>query len=384
MTSSRRTAGSPATLLIIADPGLPTRRLRRIQDDLVRRLETTTPGGVRLLTRTGTVRVRPDDTIDLGVAADLAPDEHTVDATILLTEMPRHAGGHPLVAETFADQRVAVISCPTLGVLFPRRRLVRAVLACAARLLEAEEDRGADGAEDAAPRTDAETGRGSQHWNRWKRHPATGHLSLFAHTITGVPRTVLGMVAANDPWRTAPKLSSAMAAAAGVGAFGVFYSSIWQMSDALSTARLLSIGVLAVVLMTAWLLVSNRLWDPPAKERLSTVVALYNASTVLTLLLCVLVLYAGLVVLILLAGLVVIDPEFMAATLGTGEVGFTNYLDIAWMSAAMGVVAGALGSSFDSQTDLRRLTHGQRERQRRLTEESREGSDGAARGTHRG
>ena len=97
-----------------------------------------------------------------------------------------------------------------------------------------------------------------------------------------------------------------------------------------------------------------------------------------------LVLYAGLVVLILLAGLVVIDPEFMAATLGTGEVGFTNYLDIAWMSAAMGVVAGALGSSFDSQTDLRRLTHGQRERQRRLTEESGEGSQDAAPGTHRG
>ena len=236
MTSSRRTADSPATLLIIADPGLPTRRLRRIQDDLVRRLETTTPGGARLLTRTGTVRVRPDDTIDLGVAADLAPDDRTVDATILLTEMPRHAGGHPLVAETFADQRVAVVSCPTLGVLFPRRRLVRTILACAARLLDAKED------------------RGSQHWNRWKRHPATGHLSLFAHTITGVPRTVLGMVAANDPWSTAPKLSSAMAAAAGVGAFGVFYSSIWQMSDALSTARLLSIGVLAVVLMMIWAL----------------------------------------------------------------------------------------------------------------------------------
>ncbi|OAX52369.1 hypothetical protein [Rothia kristinae] len=366
MTSSRRTADSPATLLIIADPGLPTRRLRRIQDDLVRRLETTTPGGARLLTRTGTVRVRPDDTIDLGVAADLAPDDRTVDATILLTEMPRHAGGHPLVAETFADQRVAVVSCPTLGVPFPRRRLVRTILACAARLLDAKED------------------RGSQHWNRWKRHPATGHLSLFAHTITGVPRTVLGMVAANDPWRTAPKLSSAMAAAAGVGAFGVFYSSIWQMSDALSTARLLSIGVLAVVLMTGWLLVSNRLWDRPAKERLGAVVGLYNASTVLTLLLCVLVLYAALVVLILLAGLVVIDPEFMASTLGTGEVGFTNYLDIAWMSAAMGVVAGALGSSFDSQTDLRRLTHGQRERQRRLTEESGEGSQDAAPGTHRG
>lgn len=49
-----------------------------------------------------------------------------------------------------------------------------------------------------------------------------------------------------------------------------------------------------------------------------------------------------------------------------------RYLDIAWLSAAMGVVAGALGSSFDNDTDLRNLTHGQRERQRMFTEEERE------------
>ena len=47
-----------------------------------------------------------------------------------------------------------------------------------------------------------------------------------------------------------------------------------------------------------------------------------------------------------------------------------TYLGIAWLSAAMGVVAGAFGSSFDRSTDLRRMTHGQRERQRMYTEHS--------------
>lgn len=46
-----------------------------------------------------------------------------------------------------------------------------------------------------------------------------------------------------------------------------------------------------------------------------------------------------------------------------------RYLDIAWLSAARGVVAGALGSSLDKGTDMRSLTHGQRERQRVFTEE---------------
>lgn len=69
-----------------------------------------------------------------------------------------------------------------------------------------------------------------------------------------------------------PQLSSVLAAASATGAFGIFYSSIWQMSDALS-------------------------W---------------------------------------------------------------------WRLVVTGVIAGALGSSFDSSTDVRSITHGQRERQRRI------------------
>ena len=48
---------------------------------------------------------------------------------------------------------------------------------------------------------------------------------------------------------------------------------------------------------------------------------------------------------------------------------FLQTQELAWLSAAMGVVAGALGSSFDQRTDLKTLTHGQRERQRKYTEE---------------
>lgn len=46
-----------------------------------------------------------------------------------------------------------------------------------------------------------------------------------------------------------------------------------------------------------------------------------------------------------------------------------SLLDIAWLSAAMGVVAGALGSSFDSDADLKSLTHAQRMRTRVYSED---------------
>lgn len=71
---------------------------------------------------------------------------------------------------------------------------------------------------------------------------------------------------------------------------------------------------------------------------------------------------------IFLSAVIVIDPDYLAVTLQQ-DASVVRYLDIAWLSAAMGVVAGALGSSFDEDADLRTLTHGQRERQRRYTEE---------------
>ena len=85
-----------------------------------------------------------------------------------------------------------------------------------------------------------------------------------------------------------------------------------------------------------------------------------------TLVLCVTALYLLLVAAIVACAGVVIAPDYMTETLGR-EAGPGAYLRIAWLSAAMGVVAGGLGSSFDSETDLRRITHGQRERSRMYT-----------------
>jgi len=207
-------------------------------------------------------------------------------------------------------------------------------------------------------------------WLRWAQSPdSNDHSTLRARRFTGGLRTVLGMVAGNEPVKTAPRLSSALAAAAATGAFGIFYNSIWVMSTYLSTPRLIGVGLLAIAAMTAWLIASNGLWDSPERENLARVVLLYNLSTVVTLTFVITGLYLLLVVLILVAGVIVIDPGFMESVIGHPP-GVGGYLDVAWLSAAMGVVAGALGSSFDQRTDLKMLTHGQRERQRKYTEEA--------------
>jgi len=352
------TSRRPVSILLISDPGLPTRRAQAVRDDLQRLLDATFQESVRLLLHTSMLRLRPDDSLELGDAVALAEQYEGPDVVLLLTEIPRLADGRPLIAEIFPAERVAVISCPTLGAFRSRSRIIDALMDCTRRM--------------HPPPVHRPGVRVGTRWSHWTEVEGEGgHVMLCARAWLAGPRTVLGMIAGNEPIRTAPRLSSAMAAASAAGAFGIFYSSIWAMSTYLSTARLVGIGGLAIGVMVTWLIVSNSLWDRPKRSNLARVVLLYNLSTVGTLLLCVLALYAGLVALILAGGTIVIAPDYMATVIGEAP-SWSTYLDIAWLSAAMGVVAGGLGSSFDSGTDLRSLTHGQRERQRRYTEDDRD------------
>lgn len=344
------TGASEMVVHVIADPGLPSRRLAAIQDSLQGKLQVLSKRTVVVESRSELLRIRPDHTLEARAVENLS--EGRVDLVILLTEIPRYLKRRPLIAEAYPDERVAVVSCPTVGAWATKAKLLRIITDCAYRLMSIDD----------VAETYTDDG-----WGQWVSRDERQSLIMLADPRTGFARTVLGVIMANEPWRTAPKLSRALATAAATGAFGIFYNSIWQMSDALSTQRLLVISVLAVVAMVAWLLVSNRLWDRPRYARLSKVVLLYNLSTVMTLLFCVVALYVALWVFIFVSGLIVIDPAFMASVLGK-DIGINNYMAIAWLSASMGVVAGALGSGFDDQVDMRHITMGMRERQRAYTQ----------------
>lgn len=342
---------------VIADPGLPSRRTAAVEEELLADLRRTFGEQTTLTLRTQSILVGSDYLVSPEDMQGPEESQGQADLLVLLTEMPRHAQGAITVAEVFHDRAFALVSCPPLGLLKTKERLRRVIMACLLRLSGGRgQERPSWPGAPKPPRAD------------WSSDEQGARDRLVVRSPLGTLRTVLGMVASNDPWRTAPRLSSAMAAAAGVGSFGIFYSSIWQMADFLSTARLLGIAVMALVLIVAWLLLGHRLWDHPRDGTSASTVTLYNASTVATLLVVTTGLYLGLFLFILVSGSVVIAPGFMSQTLGK-TADFGNYVRVAWLSAAMGVVAGSLGTSFDSETDLRRLTHGQRERQRVLTED---------------
>lgn len=333
---------SQITVDVFADPGLPSRLVEQLVTWGNREDERYTFSHNRRQ-----IPLRDDGTLDLETVQDW-PYQNSSDAIVVVTEIPRRAGHRPKMAALHLPESLVVISLPALGWFGLGRRLREAVLGSLDVLTHDDEAR------DRPPEVDF----GVLH--QQDSDTGTSYYVASPPWRPGRVRLVLGMVRTNAPTATVPRLSGALAAASATGAFGIFYGSIWSMADALPTWRLALITVMTVLVMVAWLILGNELWERQRSMDSLEEAAMYNASTVVTLMVTVSLLYVALFVGIFAGGVVVIDSQFMAQTIGK-PVGMWNYVTIAWLSASMGTVAGALGSNFDSKADLRNLTHGQRQ-----------------------
>jgi hypothetical protein len=64
---------------------------------------------------TETLRVQADHRLELSTLDSIVDRFPGADLVIMLTDIPRHTQGKPLIAEVLPDRNVAVISHPTLG-----------------------------------------------------------------------------------------------------------------------------------------------------------------------------------------------------------------------------------------------------------------------------
>lgn len=291
------------------------------------------------------------------------------DYMVYLTDLPKYENGEPLTSSINAGYASAVIVLPALGIV-RKRRLRRAVEQVLAKL---------HGVGDPFLHEDGRSPAAVDPFSIERRTEAANVDENAFETVKGIRGRVLllgGMIRSNRPWRLIPGLSSALAAALAAGAFGVFYTSIWSMADYLPVRRLVIISLLSVVIMGTWLVLHNRLWESPRGSRHREKRVLYNLATSLTVLIAVVLMYLALFAIILAGALIIIDPKFLAMQLD-GEVGFGEYVNLSWLSASLGIVAGAVGSSFDDEDSVRKATFSRREFERRqITMEDDSDDDG--------
>jgi hypothetical protein len=402
-----RGGGEPAVLGLVADPGVATHMVRAFANELPRLIADSggaeRPGGWRIETSSQLLPLEEDGTLPLLRIGRQQREENGWDVTIVVTELPRRAGNCPILADYVPGAAVGLVSLPALGAVRLERRVRDTIVhlmsgdltdhngsrprrkraairrapeiglpyeyvseseaneAAAAARPDGEGGDGAGGGESAAAAVEGNVEEGGS--------GAPRHIVLTG--LRGRLQLLSGMVRANRPWRLVPSLSPALAGAAAGAAFGIFYSNIWLLADAFSGARLGLVNAVAVLSMIAWLIFDNNLWERPRNRRLREEAVLYNAVTVLTVSFGVMCMYVVLFTVTMLASLAVIPSEYLSTTL-QHPVSSADFATIAWLSASMGTLAGALGSGLAGEGAVRRAAYSARERERQVQRDERE------------
>ena len=166
------------------------------------------------------------------------------------------------------------------------------------------------------------------------------------------------------PWRAFSGLSSAVVAAFGTGAYALLSLSIWELSGRLGWPRLGAIMACAVTAMVAWLIIGHGLWEKAEHGKRRKEAALYNAATALTLGIAVLCGYAAMFVLLFGVAALLIEGGVFKDNAGHAA-GIGAYAALAWLGAAIGTVAGALGTKLENIDEVRHATYGHNQCRRR-------------------
>lgn len=357
----------PKVLGLIADPDMPTQVGTRLAGKLTDWLSENNGGEWTVEVVSDPVTAGESDPARILESVAHHRSRNGWVCAICLTDLPLLLRDRPLLADTQAQNRVALVSVPALGGTQPYRRMRQMLTQLLEDMLNVGESRTRPSSSDHRLYSWLTNLLAPVH-----RESGEGGVRYTATRGSGWLRLISGMVRTNRPWQLIFGLSSALAAAIATSAFGLSSSTIWQIGDQLDVARQGLAAVASVALLVFWLISAHGLWERRRNRRThaARLMVLYNSSTVLTLLLGVGYLYVGLFAINVCVALFLVPSSVLASSLGH-PANYATYVNLAWGFTTMGVIAGALGSSLESDRAVRQAAYGYREEQRRGREQSR-------------
>lgn len=198
------------------------------------------------------------------------------------------------------------------------------------------------------------------------KETGNNHLRYLSNSRSlGMMRLVSGMTFANNPLNMMASLSNVVAIAFTTGAFGLIFSTMWNMGLDFSVWRLFSISIMAILGMLIWIMVSHGLWESTKKGEQKRIIMLYNLTTIMTLFIAIVIYYMILYLLFLIAELVLLPPGFLGKQVGLkGPASVQLYLSIPWFATSISTVAGAIGAGLLNDKLIKESTYGYRQQVR--------------------
>lgn len=308
----------------------------------------TVSAPVRIDLRVGTLPMDSAGNVRLAHSASGIMNDRGWDRMVYVTDLPLTTR-RPVISQSVENGRATMLCLPAFGLLRARdalrqelTRLVKGLPAGAG----VPETQVADieGGDSSAQTTRVLEGRGR------------------------VLRLWLGMIRCNRPDKLIRVLSGCLATGVATGAFSIFYGSVWAMSSLIAVWRLSLITFVAIAALTFWLIFHNGLWNKWRGKDMDSLTRwrsrIDNFATVGTVGLAAAGIYVLIFLTLLLFAATVVPIPYFAQQISS-KVSILDYLTLAWFTASLGTMAGALGSGFDSDDAIREATYNRREHRRR-------------------
>lgn len=277
------------------------------------------------------------------------------DLGLVVTDLPLRVGRRPVSRLVSPTHGIAVVSLPALGALHLAPRLRRTLLELVGELV-------GDGRSE-------ENGGGLARLRRgWGRRvlqelatdtadrPGALRFLFVPEVLFGHLRLLLGMVRANRPWHLAGRLYRALLAAVVAGAYGLVTSDIWRISATAGSTRLALASIASISLTSGAVIGAHGLWERAPQRQPRDQVVLFNVATAATILIGIATLYGALFLMIFAAAELLLSAQALGSGLGH-PVGTADYVTLAWFTASLATVGGALGVGLESGEAVREAAY---------------------------
>ena len=342
---------------VVVAPGLARDVTAKIASELAHDLEALDLG-VEWRTELTVDRVvtPPAQTSEIIDAARRKLLDANWDLGVVVTDLPLRVGRRPVSRQVSPTHGIAVVSLPALGALHLAPRLRRTLLELVGELV-------GDGG--GQWRGDGALARLRRRWGRGvlqelatdtSDRPGALRFLFVAEVLASHLRLLLGMVRANRPWRLAARLYRALLAAVVAGAYGLVTSDVWRISATAGSTRLVLASIASISFTSGAVIVAHGLWERAPHRHLRDQVILFNVATAATILIGIATLYAALFLMIFAAAELLLSTQALGSGLGH-TAGTADYATLAWFTASLATVGGALGAGLESDEAVREAAY---------------------------
>ena len=282
------------------------------------------------------------------------------DYVIGITDLPSLSENRVVVSEFDSQKSVSLLSLPALGFFYIKRKLKRMVTHHLEYLYEYNKESISFKSTELLTPTVMNISRETP----IEDNESTNRYIIKSYII-GWLKIILGMTYINEPWSIVTNFKTLVSLAFATGTYVAIFSTPWELSIDYQPWRLIALMLFSITGMVLWLIYAHKLWEKSSAKTTAHYRWLYNLTTFMTLLFVSVANYGILFILLTISVSMFVPPEiFNEWTRADENFTIMNYINLIWFTTSLGILAGALGSTAESEDKIRNVTYSYRQRYR--------------------